>query len=92
MTGDPDKDGKVNLIIAGEANGQIFDLEYNGTGNLEDAASWTLSIIYDLYEVAMNAVGVDTASASYSSFILWRSSRRYGRRRNGRICICKLQY
>jgi len=62
VTGDPDKDGKVNLIIAGEANGQIYDLEYNGTGNLEDATSWTLNIIYDLYEVAMNAVGVDTAS------------------------------
>lgn len=62
--GDPDKDGKVNLIIAGEANGQIFDLEYNGTGSLEDATSWTLSIIYDLYDVAMNAIGaVDTASA-----------------------------
>ena len=62
VTGDPDKDGNVNLLIAGEANGQIFDLEYNGTGNLEDDTSWTLNIIYDLYEVAMNAVGVETAS------------------------------
>jgi len=60
--GDPDNDGNINLFIAGEANGQIFDLEYNGTGALEDENSWTLNIIYDLYQVAMNAVGVDTSS------------------------------
>jgi hypothetical protein len=60
--GDPDNDGNINFFIAGEANGQIFDLEYNGTGALEDQNSWTLNIIYDLYQVAMNAVGVDTSS------------------------------
>ena len=58
VTGDPDKDGKVNLIIAGEANGQIFDLEYKGAGDLADAASWDLNIIYDIYEIATNDVSV----------------------------------
>lgn len=62
VTGDPDKDGKVNLIIAGEANGQIFDLEYKGEGDLADAASWDLNIIYDIYEIATNDIGIDAAS------------------------------
>lgn len=47
---DPDKDGNLDLMIAGETNGQIFDLEYNGTGDPSDSSSWTLTVAFDLFE------------------------------------------
>jgi hypothetical protein len=46
---DPEHNGKPNLMIAGETNGQIFSLEYKGTGNPADSASWTLQVIYDIW-------------------------------------------
>lgn len=48
--GDPDGDGKINLMIAGEKNGQIYDLEYNGIGDPADSLSWELSVIFDVFE------------------------------------------
>lgn len=47
---DPDKDGNLDLMIAGETNGQIFDLEYNGSGDPADSANWTLTVAFDLFE------------------------------------------
>ncbi|MCB9247072.1 MAG: T9SS type A sorting domain-containing protein [Ignavibacteriales bacterium] len=47
---DPDGDGKIDLMIAGETNGQIYDLEYKGSGDPADSTSWELSVIFDVYE------------------------------------------
>jgi len=46
---DPDKDGNPNLMIAGEQNGQIFSLEYKGTGDPADSTSWDLQVIFDIW-------------------------------------------
>ncbi|MFC2085185.1 T9SS type A sorting domain-containing protein, partial [Bacteroidota bacterium] len=55
---DPDKDGNLSLMIAGERNGQIFDLEYNGEGDPADSSSWSLDVIFDIFELS------DTAASS----------------------------
>ena len=47
---DYDGDGNISLLIAGETNGQIYDLEYTGSGDPADSASWDLSVIFDIYE------------------------------------------
>ena len=47
---DPDGDGNLDLMIAGERNGQIFDLEYSGQGNPTDPASWNNNIAFDVWE------------------------------------------
>ena len=47
---DPDGDGNINLLIAGEQNGQIFDLEYKGSGDPADSLNWELNIAFDVYE------------------------------------------
>lgn len=47
---DPDGDGKLDLMIAGERNGQIFDLEYSGQGDPADSVNWNLSIAFDVWE------------------------------------------
>ncbi|MBK7979950.1 MAG: T9SS type A sorting domain-containing protein [Ignavibacteriae bacterium] len=47
---DPDKDNKIDLMIGGERNGQIFDLEYNGTGDPADSSSWTLNVLFDIWQ------------------------------------------
>jgi hypothetical protein len=46
---DPDKDGRPNLMIAGERDGRIYSLEYAGTGNPADSASWTSYVLYDVW-------------------------------------------
>ena len=46
---DPDKDGNANLMIAGEQNGQIFSLEYKGSGDPADSTSWDLQVIFDMW-------------------------------------------
>jgi hypothetical protein len=47
---DPDGDGNISLLIAGEQNGQIFELEYKGSGDPADSANWDLNVIFDIYE------------------------------------------
>jgi hypothetical protein len=47
---DPDKDGNLDLMIGGETNGQVFDLEYKGEGDPADSASWNLYIAFDMFE------------------------------------------
>lgn len=47
---DPDQDGLTDLMIGGEMNGQIFDLEYNGSGDPADSNSWTHSVAFDIFE------------------------------------------
>jgi hypothetical protein len=47
---DPDGDGNLSLMIAGETNGQIFELEYKGSGDPADSLSWDLNIVFDVYE------------------------------------------
>jgi hypothetical protein len=46
----PDGDNYLDLMIAGERNGQIFDLEYNGQGLPSDSASWDLKIAFDVWD------------------------------------------
>jgi hypothetical protein len=47
---DPDHDGKKELMIGGETNGQIFSLEYKGSGDPADSASWNLQVIFDIWK------------------------------------------
>jgi len=47
---DTDKDGKLSLMIGGELNGQIFDLEYKGSGDPTDSTSWELSVAFDIFQ------------------------------------------
>jgi hypothetical protein len=46
---DPDHDGRADLMIGGERNGQIFSLEYKGTGNPADSSSWQHQILFDMF-------------------------------------------
>jgi hypothetical protein len=55
---DPDHDGKADLMIGGESNGQIFSLEYKGTGNPADSSSWQHQILFDMF----NKSGLTTIS------------------------------
>ncbi len=59
---DPDEDGKPSLLIAGATNGQIFDLEYKGQGDLDNPDSWELTVAYDAFERAAEEIGQDSAS------------------------------
>ncbi len=61
---DPDQDGNMSLMIAGERNGQIYDLEYSGEGDLADSTSWELTIAYDIYDDAANDIGADSAASN----------------------------
>ncbi len=47
---DPDKDGNMDLMIGGELNGQIYDLEYKGSGDPADSANWNLYIAFDMFK------------------------------------------
>jgi hypothetical protein len=47
---DPDHDGKTDLMIAGESNGQIFSLEYKGTGDPADSSSWQHQVLFDIFK------------------------------------------
>ncbi|MFZ2323039.1 MAG: T9SS type A sorting domain-containing protein [Ignavibacteriaceae bacterium] len=47
---DPDHDGNLSLMIAGEGNGQIYDVEYKGTGDPADSSSWDIKIIFDVWD------------------------------------------
>ncbi len=57
---DPDHDGKADIMIAGELNGQIFDVEYKGSGSPADSANWDINIAFDLFEYG----GFDPDSAN----------------------------
>ncbi len=56
---DPDKDGKANLMIAGEREGCIYSLEYKGTGDPADSASWDLQVLFDIW----NYCGLEPGTA-----------------------------
>jgi hypothetical protein len=47
---DPDGDGNLSMMIAGERNGQIYDVEYKGEGDPADSASWDVNVIFDIWE------------------------------------------
>ena len=47
---DPDHDGKKELMIGGEMNGQIFSLEYKGSGDPADSANWQHQVIFDIWK------------------------------------------
>ncbi len=49
---DPDNDGNLSLMIAGERNGQIYDLEYQGEGDPADSANWSHQVIFDIWELS----------------------------------------
>jgi len=46
---DMDHDGKLSLMIAGEMNGQVFDVEYKGSGDPTLATSWDVNIVWDIW-------------------------------------------
>ncbi len=46
---DMDGDGKKSLMIAGETNGQLFDIEYKGTGDPALAQSWDVKVAFDIF-------------------------------------------
>ncbi|MHC1738354.1 MAG: FG-GAP-like repeat-containing protein [Ignavibacteriaceae bacterium] len=46
---DMDHDGKLSLMIAGEMNGQIYDVEYKGSGDPTLAANWDVNIVWDIW-------------------------------------------
>ena len=67
---DPDHDGNTDLMIAGEKNGQIFSLEYKGTGDPADSASWELHTLFDVWTYATldpNTFNVDKPRYFYGS-------------------------
>ncbi|MBK8944612.1 MAG: T9SS type A sorting domain-containing protein [Ignavibacteriae bacterium] len=72
VIGDPDQDGLKSLIIAGEQNGQIFDLEYKGSGDLADENNWNLTVAYDVFEDALAEV-VDTVAAKLTPRLYYGS-------------------
>lgn len=47
---DPDHDGNLSLMIAGEGNGQIFEVEYKGEGDPADSESWDVRVLFDVWE------------------------------------------
>lgn len=47
---DPDDDGNMSLLIGGEGNGQIYEVEYKGSGNPIDGANWEWKAIFDVWE------------------------------------------
>lgn len=47
---DVDGDGNQSLMIAGERNGQVYDLEYMGSGDPADSANWELSVLFNIYD------------------------------------------
>lgn len=57
---DPDGDGKLDLMIGGERNGQIFDFEYSGQGLPSDSTSWNNYVAFDVWEYS----GISPTAAS----------------------------
>lgn len=55
---DPDHDGNADLMIGGELNGQIFSLEYKGSGDPADSANWQHQVLFDIW----NESGLTTIS------------------------------
>ncbi len=53
---DQDGDGKIELVIAGEAEGRIHSLEYKGTGDPADSANWEYSLLFDIATETDSAV------------------------------------
>ena len=62
---DPDNDGNLSLMIAGERNGQIFDLEYKGEGDPANPANWEHQVIFDIWELSGIAQGGITPRLFY---------------------------
>jgi len=58
---DPDKDGKANLMIAGERDGRIYSLEYKGMGDPADSANWDLQVLFDIWDYSGLAPGAPGA-------------------------------
>lgn len=56
---DPDQDGNLDLMIAGERNGRIYDVEYKGSGDPADSANWEINIAFDVWEYS----GIDPYDA-----------------------------
>jgi len=46
---DMDHDGKLSLMIGGETNGQIFDVEYSGSGDPTVGSNWNVDIAFDMF-------------------------------------------
>ena len=55
---DPDHDGNADLMIGGELNGQIFSLEYMGSGDPSLSSSWEHHVLFDIW----NESGLTTIS------------------------------
>lgn len=47
---DMDNDGKLSLMIGGERNGRIYDVEYKGSGDPTDSLNWDVTIAFDIFQ------------------------------------------
>lgn len=47
---DPDNDGNMDLMIAGERNGRIYDVEYKGSGDPADSSNWEINVAFDIWD------------------------------------------
>ncbi len=46
---DADKDGKPDIMVWGSSNAQLYDIEYKGSGDPLDPASWTFTVAFDFW-------------------------------------------
>lgn len=49
---DMDNDGKLSLMIGGERNGRIYDVEYKGSGDPTDSLNWDVTIAFDIFQIS----------------------------------------
>ena len=60
---DPDHDGNIDLMMTGKTAGQVYDMEYKGTGDPADSTSWDMKVIFDIYAECANDLGISVDSA-----------------------------
>lgn len=49
---DLDGDGKLSLMIGGDRNGRIFDVEYKGSGDPTIDSNWDVRIVFDIFQLS----------------------------------------
>lgn len=47
---DFDNDGNMSLAVAGETNGQLYDIEYDGDGDPALAENWVVNVAFDIFQ------------------------------------------
>jgi len=57
---DMDQDGKMDIMICGSGNGQVYDVEYKGSGDPLDSNSWTFTVAFDVWNLWATYLPADT--------------------------------